>query len=246
MISDNSPKLSIITPSFKEAPNIPILVKEIFCSLETVIPEWELIIVDDNSEDGIVSVCESLHKKRLPIKLIVRKNKQGLATAVLEGFKEAKAPVFVVMDADLSHPPAAIPLLYQAIQNGADFAVGSRYIAGGGTDDRWTVYRYLNSKIASFLARPLITVSDPMSGFFSLPRKLLSRCKCLSPIGYKIGLEIIAKCKPQNLIEVPIHFRTRNLGKSKLTIKQQILYLYHLYSLYRFKLTVDKNQTDMP
>lgn len=245
MISDNSPKLSIIVPAFREALNIPILVKEISCALETVIPEWELIIVDDNSKDGIISVCESLREKGFPLKLVVRKNKRGLATAVLEGFKEAKAQVFVVMDADLSHQPATIPLLYQAIQNGADFAIGSRYLSGGGTDDKWTVSRYLNSKIASLLAMPLIAVSDPMSGFFSLPRTLLARCKPLLPVGYKIGLEIIVKCKPQNLIEIPIHFRTRKLGKSKLTIKQQLLYLYHLCSLYRFKLTVDMHQTSI-
>lgn len=177
MISNKSPKLSIIVPTFRETPNIPILVKGIVCALETVIPEWELIIVDDNSKDGIISVCESLCRKGLPLKLVVRKNKRGLATAVLEGFKEAKAPVSVVMDADLSHPPATIPLLYQAIQNGADFAIGSRYITGGGTDDKWTVYRYLNSEIASLLAMSLVAVSDPMSGFFALPRTLLSQCK---------------------------------------------------------------------
>ena len=136
MTSYNSPKLSIIIPAFREALNIPILIKEISCALETVIPEWELIIVDDNSKDGIISVCESLRKEGCPLKLVVRKNKRGLATAVLEGFKEAKAPIFVVMDADLSHPPAIIPSLYQAIQNGADFAIGSRYIIGGGTDDK--------------------------------------------------------------------------------------------------------------
>ena len=245
MTSNNSPKLSIIAPAFREAVNIPSLVKGISCVLKTVIPEWELIIVDDNSKDGIISVCESLREKGFPLKLVVRKNKRGLATAVLEGFKEAKAPVLVVMDADLSHPPATIPSLYQAIQNGADFAIGSRYITGGGTDDKWTVYRYLNSKIASQLAMPLVAVSDPMSGFFALPRALWERCEDISPVGYKIGLELLVKCKPQNFIEIPIHFRTRKLGKSKLTIKQQLLYLYHLYSLYRFKLRVGIHQTSI-
>ncbi len=207
--------------------------------MEAVLPEWELIIIDDNSKDGIISICESLRRKGLPLKLVVRKNKRGLATAVLEGFNWARAPIFVVMDADLSHPPATIPSLYQAIQNGADFAIGSRYMPGGGTDDKWTVCRYLNSKIASLLAKPLITVSDPMSGFFALPRMLWEKCNALSPVGYKIGLELIVKGKPKNLKEVPIYFRTRKLGKSKLTTKQQILYLYHLCSLYHFKLSDD-------
>ena len=218
-----------------EAPNIPILVKEISEVLEPVILEWELIVVDDNSLDGTVGACDSLRRQGLPLKLVVRKNKRGLATAVLEGFKEAKAPVFVVMDADLSHPPAAIPLLYQAIQNGADFAIGSRYIADGGTDDKWTVYRYLNSKIASLLARPLTAVRDPMSGFFALSRTLWERCEDISPVGYKIGLEILVKCKPQNIKEIPIQFRSRVFGESKLSIKQQLLYLSHLRSLFIYK-----------
>jgi dolichol-phosphate mannosyltransferase len=131
--------------------------------------------------------------------------------------------------------PAAIPIFYKAIQDGAELVLGSRYIAGGSTDDKWTVYRCLNSKIASLLARPLVSVSDPMSGFFALPRSLLDQCNELSPIGYKIGLEILIKCKPRKLKEVPIHFRTREYGKSKLSIKQQLLYLSHLGLLFGYK-----------
>ena len=235
MISNKSPKLSIIVPTFREVLNIPILVKEIFCALEKVIPQWELIIVDDNSEDGIFSVCEHLRWKGFPLKLIIRKSKRGLATAVLEGFKEAKAPIFVVMDADLSHPPAAIPVFYKKVQDGADFVIGSRYMAGGGTDDKWTLFRFINSKIATLLARPLVSVTDPMSGFFGIPRELWESCNDLSPVGYKIGLELIVKGNPINLKEVPIYFRTRVRGKSKLSIRQQVLYICHLRRLYAYK-----------
>jgi dolichol-phosphate mannosyltransferase len=119
--------------------------------------------------------------------------------------------------------------------------MGSRYIPGGKTDDKWTFYRYLNSQLACLLARPLVAVSDPMSGFFALPRSLWERCKNLSPVGYKIGLEIIVKCKPRTIREVPIYFRTRKLGESKLTIKQQFLYFAHLRSLYRHKFIVEKS-----
>jgi len=230
-----NPKLSIIVPTFQEAPNISSLVREVARELAPVIPEWEVIIVDDNSRDGTTAACDSLQKHGFPLKLVVRKNKRGLATAVLEGFTRAQGPVFVVMDGDLSHTPAAIPVLYRAIENGAEFALGSRYISGGDTDDKWTFYRYLNSKFASLLARPLVSVSDPMSGFFALPRYLWERCRDLSPIGYKIGLEIVVKCQPKNIKEVPIYFRTRKLGESKLTIQQQLLYLIHLRSLYRYK-----------
>jgi len=228
----DKPELSIIVPTFREAQNIPIIVREISAAMEHVLPEWELIIVDDNSRDGTEDACASLRRQGFPLKLVVRKNERGLATAVLEGFSRARAPVFMVMDADLSHQPTTIPLLYNAIKEGADFAMGSRYMPGGGTDDKWTVYRYLNSKIATLLARPLVAVSDPMSGFFALSRTLLERCEDISAVGYKIGLEILVKCKPKNLKEVPIHFRTRVFGESKLSIKQQLLYLCHLRRLY--------------
>lgn len=218
--------------------NIPILVREITATLESVIPDWELIIVDDNSRDGTIKICDRLSQEGAPLELVVRKSKRGLATAVLDGFVHAKAPVFVVMDADLSHPPTSIPLFYKAIQDGAEFVLGSRYIPGGSTDDRWTVYRFINSKFASLLARGLISSSDPMSGFFALPRSLWQRCDNLSPFGYKIGLELIVKGRPRNIKEIPIHFRTRVLGESKLSLKQQLLYLCHLRLLYRYKLSL--------
>ncbi len=236
----DKPELSIIVPTFREAPNIPILVREISEAMEHVLPGWELIIVDDNSRDGTEDACASLRRQGFPLKLVVRKNERGLATAVLEGFTRARAPVFVVMDADLSHQPTIIPLLYDTIKQGADFVMGSRYIPGGGTDDKWTVYRYLNSKIATLLARPLVNVSDPMSGFFALSRTLLERCEEISAVGYKIGLEILVKCKPKNLKEVPIQFRTRVLGESKLSIKQQLLYLRHLRRLYIYNWNAGK------
>lgn len=236
--TDNStglPDVSIIVPTFMEAANISALVKEISVSLKDEIPEWELIIVDDNSADGTVDLCAALREQGLPLKLVVRYAERGLSTAVLEGFAHARAPVFVVMDADLSHTPATIPVFYKEIQEGFDFVIGSRYVPGGGTDDQWTFYRYLNSKLATLLAKGLIPVSDPMSGFFAFQRSIWEQCAYLSPVGYKIGLELIVKGKPRNLKEVPIHFRTRRIGESKLTLKQQLLYLRHLKLLYEYK-----------
>lgn len=237
MNTNANPLLSIITPTLREAANIPFLAQEVSSVLNPVIPAWELIVVDDDSQDGIADVCVHLQRQQFPIWLVVRKGKRGLATAVLEGFKTARANILVVMDADLSHQPVDILKLYEAILNGAEFALGSRYVPGGSTDDKWTVFRFINSKIASLLASPLVDISDPMSGFFAVPRSLIERSRSLSPVGYKIGLEIIVKCRPYPIKEVPIHFRTRAMGKSKLTLKQQLLYLYHLYALYIFQMT---------
>jgi dolichol-phosphate mannosyltransferase len=235
MNTGQKPVLSIITPTLREAFNIPFLAKEIFSVLDPIMQgKWELIVVDDNSQDGVAGVCSRLEYQGLPIRLLVRKNEKGLATAVIEGFKQAKADIFVVMDADLSHRPCDITKLYDAIIDGAEFALGSRYIPEGSTDDNWTAYRFVNSKVASLLAKPLVAVSDPMSGFFALPRSVFERNIGLSPVGYKIGLEIMIKCEPNPIQEIPIHFRCRKQGQSKLSLKQQLLYLYHLYALYNF------------
>jgi dolichol-phosphate mannosyltransferase len=230
------PQLSIIVPTFQEVSNLPLLVSEITTALAPILTDWELIIVDDNSRDGSVEVCQRFCAEGVPITIVVRTNTRGLSSAVVEGFTHARGAVLLVMDADLSHPADAIPRLYQAIVEGADFAIGSRYVPGGSTDDRWSVYRWLNSKVASLLARPLVALSDPTAGFFALPRSLLSRCAQLNPVGYKIALEILIKSRAQRIQEIPIHFRTRQFGKSKLKLKQQLLYLYHLYALYKFQM----------
>jgi dolichol-phosphate mannosyltransferase len=227
--------LSIIVPTFQEATNLPLLVAEITAAVTPLISDWELIIVDDNSQDGSVEVCEQLRDEGAPIKIVVRTNARGLSSAVVEGFAHAQAPVLLVMDADLSHPADVIPRLYTAVVEGADFVIGSRYIPGGSTDDRWSAYRWLNSKVASILAKPLVSLSDPTAGFFAFPRALLGQCAQLNPVGYKIALEILIKSRACRIQEIPIHFRTRRFGKSKLKLKQQLLYLSHLYSLYRFK-----------
>ncbi len=228
------PSLSIITPTFQEAANIDFLAGDIAEALGPTIPDWELIVVDDNSQDGIAEKCGGLCRQGLPVQLIVRRNQRGLATAVMEGFRHARAPVLLVMDADCSHGARDVVKLYQAVKDGAEFAIGSRYIEGGSTDDKWTVYRYFNSKVASLLASPLVKISDPMSGFFALRRSLLEQGPPLSPVGYKIGLEILIKCRPGALKEIPIHFRTRVRGKSKLSLRQQLLYLDHLCRLYHY------------
>ena len=230
-----APQLSIIVPTFQEVANLSLLVAEITAAVAPLIADWEVIIVDDNSQDGSVEVCERLREEGTPIKIVVRTNARGLSSAVVEGFAYAQAPVLLVMDADLSHPADVIPHLYTAVIEGADFVIGSRYIPGGSTDDRWSVYRWLNSKVASILAKPLVSLSDPTAGFFAFPRSLLGQCARLNPVGYKIALEILVKSRACRIQEIPIHFRTRRLGKSKLKLRQQLLYLSHLYSLYRFK-----------
>jgi len=114
-------------------------------------------------------------------------------------------------------------------------AADEAYPLGGTTAAGWGLFRYLNSKIATMLARPLTNATDPMSGFFALSRAVFARAENPSPLGYKIGLELIVRCRCQDVREVPIHFSNREHGESKLTVQQQLLYLRHLARLYRFR-----------
>ncbi len=143
------------------------------------------------------------------------------------------------MDADLSHPPEAVPELVAKIAGDeADFCIGSRYTEGGRTKEDWGLLRKINSLGATWLARPLTSARDPMAGFFCLTRETYERAKAagLNPVGYKIALEIMIKADCRRVAEVPIEFSDRLHGESKLTLTQQLLYLQHLYRLYRFRL----------
>jgi dolichol-phosphate mannosyltransferase len=227
------PATSIVVPTFREVEALPDLidrVAQVRAEHESI---QELVIVDDDSRDGTE---ELIAKRPEPwLKLIVRKQDRGLSQAVLAGLRAARGEILVVMDADLSHPPEVIPDMLAALRAGADFVLGSRYVSGGTTAEGWGLFRYLNSKVATYLARPLTSVSDPMSGFFALPRSVFARAESPSPLGYKIGLELLVRCRCRNVREVPIHFANREHGESKLTLQQQMLYLRHLARLYRFR-----------
>jgi dolichol-phosphate mannosyltransferase len=232
-----TPAISVIVPTFREAENIPILTRRLFAALREADLTAELIFVDDDSRDRTPQVVEELARE-FPVRLITRVGERGLSSAVVRGFAEAAHDVLVCMDADLSHPPERVPALVRAVaQGGADFCIGSRYVAGGTTEEDWGILRRLNSRVATMLARPLTSASDPMAGFFCLHRQTLRRAEeaGLSPIGYKIGLEIMIKARCRRLQEVPIAFSDRLHGKSKLTLRQQLEYLRHLVRLYRFR-----------
>src|SRR5207247_2034186 len=167
--------------------------------------------------------------------LLVRTANRGLSPAVLDGLRAARHDRLVVMDADLSHPPEKIPDLLAALEGGADFVIGSRYVPGGSTDAEWGLFRWLNSKLATLLARPLTSAKPPMAGFFAWRRGTFEAGVDLNPIGYKIGLELIVKCRCRKIAEVPIHFADRKVGQSKLSFREQLRYLQHLRRLFIYQ-----------
>jgi dolichol-phosphate mannosyltransferase len=229
------PLVSIVVPTLREAANLPILVERIATSLAG--REFEILIVDDNSRDGTDRVCEEL-AKTYPVRCIVRTEPvDGLGGAVLLGLREARGDIFVVMDADLQHPPERLPALLAPIENGsAEFVVGSRSVEGGSTSHDWPISRRLTSWVARTLASSFAgDLRDVMSGYFALPRAVFERGEHLAPLGFKIGLELICKCRVTKLVEIPIHFGVRSHGQSKLDTREKFRYLEHLSRLYDFR-----------
>jgi dolichol-phosphate mannosyltransferase len=225
--------VTVVVPTFREVESVTELIERLRALRESTGLDLDLLLMDDASGDGSAELVRGL---RLPwVRMIVRTGKRGLSEAVLDGLRVATGDVLVVMDADLSHPPEKIPEMLDALEHGADLVVGSRFIAGGSTDDRWGFFRRLNSRVATLLAKPLTSLRDPMSGFFAMCRSTFEAGRGFSPVGYKIGLELLIKCRCRRVVEIPIHFALRKFGRSKLSLKEQLKYLQHLRRLYVFK-----------
>ena len=232
--------ISIVVPTYREADNLALLAEAVDEALSGPGHGYELLFIDDDSRDGSEEICAEL-SARFPVRIIVRKGERGLATAVIHGISMASGDIVVVMDADLSHPATAIPAMIERLRSGeSDFVLGSRYVEGGSIHDGWSVFRQLNSIIPSLLAKPLCPLKDPMSGFFAIRRTDMPLESQLSPVGYKIALEIFVKGRFDQPSEVPIHFSNRQHGESKLSLKEQLDFLRHLARLYAYKLRPGK------
>ncbi len=222
--------LSIVVPTYNEAGSVPILADRLHAALGA--RPWELIIVDDGSPDGTADIAAGL-APRIPVRVVRRAGKAGLASAVVAGFEASSGDVLLVMDADLSHPPEVVPALADAIANGADLAVGSRYVSGGGVMD-WPLKRRVVSRIACLMGNALVPVRDATSGFFALRRPVIDGVR-LNPIGFKIGFEVIARGHYKRVVEVPYTFRDRELGSSKFGRREIVQYVVQLGQVARDK-----------
>jgi len=208
---------AIIVPTLQEVDNIVPLVEQIE---QTKVPFGEIIFVDDGSTDGTrekIRALTTAHRVRL-----IERNgaERGLAGAIIAGANASSADLFVAMDADLSHPPEKIPaLIHPILMNEADLVIGSRYVPGGATPG-WPVWRRFLSRVASALAYPLTGVHDSMGGFFAIRRECLLRF-ANQAAGFKIVFETIVRGgKTLRVREVPIVFRDRARGMSKMSFAQ--------------------------
>lgn len=226
-------KASLVVPTFNESANLAELLDRVREAMTG--RDFEVWIVDDDSPDGTWRTAESYAASHPEVRVVRRLGERGLSSAVIEGFRRAGGDVLCVMDADLSHDPALLPRLVDAVEAGADLAVGSRRVPGGGADN-WPWYRRLASDGATALARSWlgITLADPMSGYFALRRPVFERVSSkLKPKGYKILLEIACRAAPLRVVELPFIFRDRKQGVSKVTPGVAREFLKSLWELRR-------------
>jgi dolichol-phosphate mannosyltransferase len=222
-MSPTAESVSIIVPTRNEAENIAALVSDIVAKGAFF---REILFVDDDSTDETRNIIRSLAGTHA-IRLIEQDPaERGLAAAIMEGAREAKGDLILVMDADLSHPPDRIADLLIPLQAGtADMVIGSRYVKGGSTPN-WPLWRRILSRMASALAHPLTNVHDSMAGFFAISR---SRLLEIAPptMGFKIAFETIIRGGSSFRVrEIPIAFRDRAHGKSKMSFGVAGRFLY--------------------
>jgi dolichol-phosphate mannosyltransferase len=211
-------ELTIVVPTFNEAPNVEELVRRLGDVLGGI--EWEVVFVDDDSPDGTADLVRRLARGNRRVRVLHRIGRRGLSSACIEGMLSSAAPYLAVMDADLQHDEALLPQMLGLLrEDAADLVVGSRYVAEGsvaGWDQRRQRISRFATRLSHLVARA--PIADPMSGFFMLRRDVLhGAVRRLSAIGFKILLDIMASTpRPLRLVELPYTFRDRRAGESKL------------------------------
>ena len=232
---------SIVIPTYKEAGGIEKLLRSLTEVFREHDLDGEIIVVDDNSPDGTGDIVDRLAGE-LPVRCLHRPGKLGLSSGVIDGWKFARPESVALgcMDADFSHDINILPTMVAAVASGPyGMAIGSRYVKGGGITN-WPAKRIVTSKVACWLARPLTNVKDITSGYFLVRREALEGVT-LDPIGFKIGLEVVAKAHYGRALEVPYVFTDRIVGESKLNQKEIFNYLKQLRNLYGARLFPSKS-----
>jgi len=211
------PELCIVVPVLNERDNIAPLVDAVRAAMGDV--AWEIMFVDDNSRDGTRAAITAIAANEPRVRMIHRVGRRGLASAFIEGAEASFARNVAAMDGDMQHDETLLPQMLQALRDGADLVIGSRYVPGGGIG-AWDAKRAGMSNLATKLGQMVLKteVADPMSGFFMLKREVFDRAlPNLSAIGFKILLDIIASLPTApRIVELPFQFRTRVAGESKL------------------------------
>ncbi|MFX4261823.1 glycosyltransferase [Pelotomaculum propionicicum] len=223
--------ISIIVPTFNEKGNVFKIAERISKVLSEGIA-YEIIFVDD-STDETPEILDQLARLNHHVRYIHRAGERGLGTAVVRGFELAQGEVIAVMDADLQHPPEMIMPMLKTIESGVDIVIPSRFVPGGDDGGLNIIRKFISATArytGKFMLKALRGISDPTSGFFMF-RQSVIRGILLKPIGWKILIEVLVKGNYENVVEIPYHFKARAAGESKMSLKEQRNYLYHLVIL---------------
>lgn len=221
-MTESAPSIWVVVPTYDEADNV----RPVTSAIRAVLPDATILIVDDESPDGTGAIADELAAADPHIRVRHRSAKQGLGRAYLDGFVVALdggAGVVVQMDADLSHDPSALPALVAPILDGAaDLVIGSRYTRGGGVAD-WGVGRRVVSRLGSLFARIVLDLGpqDLTGGFKAWRAGTLAGV----PFGgvhaggyvFQIEMTFRASRAGARIHEVPIIFRDRRVGQSKMS-----------------------------
>lgn len=233
--------ISIILPTYCEAGNIAKLIKALIkhIKLQSKTYKLEIIVIDDDSLDGTAQEVQKLINQKLPVKIFVRKNQRGLATAIALGIKKSKGNIIVLMDTDFNHQPKDLPRLLKPILNKqADLVIGSRYISGGGMHvTEANKFQFFLSKYGNFFVNRLLLnlpVHESLSGFVVFKHSILKNLN-LSAIFQGYGdycIRLLFKANQQGftITEIPVIYGKRQWGESKTNLVK-IFFDYLITSL---------------
>jgi dolichol-phosphate mannosyltransferase len=221
-------ELTVVVPTYQERDNVAPLFQRLTSALAG--KRWEVIFVDDDSQDGTPEAVRALALQDSRVRLIRRIGRKGLSSACIEGMFAATADYIAVMDADLQHDETILPVMLDRIaREDLDLVIGSRHLAGGSMG-HFDADRVRLSNLGARISKAVTgcDLSDPMSGFFIISHRFLdSVAPRLSGVGFKILLDLVASARePVRFAEVPYTFRPRLHGESKLDFAVGAEYIY--------------------
>ncbi len=231
--------ISLVIPTYQEAKNVPRIV----CAVEQALADvpYEIIIVDDDSPDGTAVVAEEIAREKPNIKVIRRKGRRGVASAIAEGFEAARGEIIGTINADMQHPPELLPAMLEQLQS-SDIVIASRYYKDGGMSglSLWRRFVSRAAKTLAYLLLPRIWgITDPMAGYFLCKKEIIDKLPIIgeslsglnTSIGVKYLLSILVMGNYNQAVEIPYTFIQRKKGKSKFKLKDAFIYLLCLVNL---------------
>ncbi len=232
-------KIVVILPTYNEKENIGLIVHALQEQFRKIKHDMHILVVDDNSPDGTAEAVRAARAEWPNLHLITGE-KQGLGAAYVRGMKFAitglHADVVMEMDADFSHKPEDVPRLIEAVEEGADFAIGSRYVPGGKIPEDWSFLRRMNSRWGNVFARyvaGMYTVRDCTAGFRAIRASIVKKIDldALKVRGYAFQISLLyeAILNHAKVREIPVEFVDRKRGETKLGLSDIVEFMLNAW-----------------